>query len=306
MKKFYFIYKITNSINGKIYIGKHETDSIDDEYFGSGKILKLAIKKYGKHNFYREIIEYCSNSENLCSREIFWIKEINSFYPRGYNINSGGKGGDNFTFNPNKELIREKIKNRTPRKMSEKEKQHRRELMIGRKLKAHDKVICEFCEKEISKANYTRWHGNNCKQSPNYIKKESKKVTCEYCKNDLSPNVYSQYHGLYCKENPDRILKDFSYKKNSEESIKKGVETRRKNGNYTQSQESNKKRSDKLRGSKKTIETKDKMSVSNKKKWERLKLKGDIFVCEHCGKSLNVKTNYLRWHGQNCKFIDNK
>ena len=305
MKKFYFVYKITNSINGKIYIGKHETNSIDDNYFGSGKILRLAIKKYGRDNFVKEIIEYCNDPEDLSNKEIYWIKEINSLYPVGYNINPGGSGGDNYTFNPNKELIREKIKNRTSRKQSEDEKQYRRELMTGKKLKPHDKIICEFCDKEISRANYNRWHGNNCKQSSNYIKKELKKVTCEHCDKVLTPNLYSQYHGLYCKENPDRVIKDFSYKRNSEESIKKGVETRRQNDNYKPSEESNKKRSEKLKGTKKSDETKDKMSLSNKKKWERLKLKGELFICEHCGKTSTVKTNYLRWHGENCKLITN-
>lgn len=45
------IYKTTNLINGKIYIGQHYT-SADDGYLGSGKILNLAIDKYGIESYY--------------------------------------------------------------------------------------------------------------------------------------------------------------------------------------------------------------------------------------------------------------
>jgi hypothetical protein len=44
----YFIYKTTNLLNGKYYIGMHVTNQIDDGYLGSGKYLNNAIKKYGK------------------------------------------------------------------------------------------------------------------------------------------------------------------------------------------------------------------------------------------------------------------
>ena len=48
------IYKITNLINGKIYIGQDSNDRLD--YFGSGLLIKRAIKKYGKENFNKQII----------------------------------------------------------------------------------------------------------------------------------------------------------------------------------------------------------------------------------------------------------
>ena len=51
MKKFNYIYLITNTLNNKIYVGKHSTDNLDDGYMGSGKIIIRAIKKYNKENF---------------------------------------------------------------------------------------------------------------------------------------------------------------------------------------------------------------------------------------------------------------
>ena len=67
--KFMFIYLTTNLINNKIYVGQHTTTNLDDGYLGSGKILQKAIKKYGKENFRREILEFCDGSDVLNKSE---------------------------------------------------------------------------------------------------------------------------------------------------------------------------------------------------------------------------------------------
>jgi len=111
----FYIYKITNLINGKIYIGKRKTKLKieDDFYFGSGKLIKSAIKKYGINNFTKDILEIC-NSNNLNEREIYWIESLNSIDLKlGYNISNGGDGGDLLTNNPNRELIIEKRRGST-------------------------------------------------------------------------------------------------------------------------------------------------------------------------------------------------
>lgn len=86
------IYKTTNLINNKIYIGQNTTN--DDNYYGSGFLITKAIKKYGIQNFKKEIIEECENKTQLNEREIYWIEFYNSRDNKiGYNISKGGTGG---------------------------------------------------------------------------------------------------------------------------------------------------------------------------------------------------------------------
>lgn len=95
----YYIYKITNKINGKIYIGQHKVPLIKENfrrYMGKGIAIQKAIKKYGKENFDKEILEYIDDDEKhelVSEREKFWIKEFNCMSPNGYNISPGGEGG---------------------------------------------------------------------------------------------------------------------------------------------------------------------------------------------------------------------
>jgi hypothetical protein len=98
MNKFY-IYKTTNLINNKIYIGYHVSDDIqNDNYLGSGDKLKLAIKKYGKHNFSREILFEFNSFEEMISKEKEIVNE--EFLKRDdvYNVVRGGGGC--FKFEP--------------------------------------------------------------------------------------------------------------------------------------------------------------------------------------------------------------
>ena len=85
----FIVYKTTNKINGKTYIGVHKTDNLNDGYIGSGKILKRAITKYGKENFEREILFDFDNAESMFQKE----KEVVSIGSTSYNLKEGGLGG---------------------------------------------------------------------------------------------------------------------------------------------------------------------------------------------------------------------
>jgi len=106
------IYKVTNRINGKIYIGK-TSKTLEHRKFEHEKISKgnsnlifhRAIRKYGIESFKWETLCKCENDEELNLKEIEFINKFNSMPPVGYNISSGGTGGNNITYNPNKKEI---------------------------------------------------------------------------------------------------------------------------------------------------------------------------------------------------------
>lgn len=89
-----YIYKTTNLVNGKYYIGQHKHNSQDGTYLGSGVILESAIKKYGRYNFKLEILEECYSLKELNEKEIYYIKKYNAMDdPNSYNIEIGGRIG---------------------------------------------------------------------------------------------------------------------------------------------------------------------------------------------------------------------
>lgn len=92
-KKHYLIYQITNTVNNKIYIGKHITKNVDDDYFGSGKYLKHAQKKYGLDKFVKTILFELQNKEEMDLLEKYVVTKEFCDRDDVYNIKIGGDGG---------------------------------------------------------------------------------------------------------------------------------------------------------------------------------------------------------------------
>ena len=98
------IYKITNLINNKIYVGKTKFNVSKrfDQHIKGSKNTKSrhyicrTINKYGKQNFIIEEIEHCDSPLELNEREKYWIKTLNSMSPNGYNLSPGGDGPISF------------------------------------------------------------------------------------------------------------------------------------------------------------------------------------------------------------------
>ncbi len=62
---YYLIYRTTNNINQKIYVGKHQTLDLNDTYLGSGTLLIEAVKRYGIENFSKDILHIFDNEDKI-------------------------------------------------------------------------------------------------------------------------------------------------------------------------------------------------------------------------------------------------
>lgn len=120
----YIIYKITNTKNNKIYIGKHQTENINDGYFGSGVALEKAIKKYGKNLFIKEILFIFDSEDEMNRKEKEIVTEEFIAKKNNYNIGVGGEGGSHFKGKTHTEETKKKIAlSAKGRKVSEETKQ---------------------------------------------------------------------------------------------------------------------------------------------------------------------------------------
>lgn len=111
------IYKITNKINGKVYVGQ-TSESLSQRFSRhmgyqskehDSKFYR-AIRKYGKDNFFIELLDTAETQEELDEKEVFWILKLNAV-SNGYNSNAhkGRIGGDTLSNHPNIDNIKKKI-----------------------------------------------------------------------------------------------------------------------------------------------------------------------------------------------------
>lgn len=112
-----YIYKITNNINGHIYIGKTErtieerwNEHLKNAAIHTNRYLYDAMNCYGYDNFSIEEIENCNN-DLLNEKEKYWIKKLNALIPNGYNMTLGGNGGNTWEHNSNKIETSKKLSN---------------------------------------------------------------------------------------------------------------------------------------------------------------------------------------------------
>lgn len=200
------IYCTKNLINNKKYIGKDSNNN--SNYLGSGTMFLEDIKKYGKENFKKEIIEYCKNIKELEEREIYWIRFFNAvesdeFYnlteiSGGWNFDKLGEEKYNF--------IKSKISNNSKgiKKPTLHDNQERKDKLskankgkpkpegFGKiiseiKLAQNIKYTKEHCDK-ISKAK----KNHSCYQTDSFKEKHSKPII----QLDKEENIINEFKSI--------------------------------------------------------------------------------------------------------------
>lgn len=187
---FGYVYKTTNLINGKTYVGKHRRSYFDKKYYGSGKHLKSAIKKYGLENFKVEVLEWCNSNKELANKEVFYIKllkpEYNIWYmPQEYSDNQYKWQKGHIPVNKGIKLTKEQkefISIKTKEAMTKPEikaksykgsmrmkdsdkREQMRKIMLERMTPEYKKFISEQTKKAISREDVKKRHIENTKKA---------------------------------------------------------------------------------------------------------------------------------------------
>lgn len=186
----YIIYKITNIIDGKVYIGKHQTKNVDDGYMGSGKHLRRAIKKYGKENFVKEILHIFMTEEEMNSKETELVTEEFCLREDTYNICVGGHGGFSHI---NRDMNNRVIKNKKARTKTDE--------ILKSKYGVDNPSQIDFVKEKASKRMIKMWSEGKMPQPPSFLGKthsiETKRIMSESRKGKCVGINNSQYGSVW-------------------------------------------------------------------------------------------------------------
>ena len=219
-----YIYLRTNRINGKKYIGQVTTNRFKARQYRwnnlnlpyAGNVINNARKKYGIDAFDFEILKECKDEE-LNQLEMYYIKELNTKVPYGYNMTDGGGGKSGFTVShETKQKISESL---IGKKLSEEHKKKLSEAHRGKKHYMYGKHLSDKTRKKLSEAH------------------KGKKLSVEH-KIKISESLIGKKHPNYGKHHSEETRKKMSEaqkgKHRSEETRKKMSEAQKgeKHWNY--------------------------------------------------------------------------
>lgn len=265
------VYKITNLKNGRYYIGVQKDNKKDVEnYYGSGTLIKEAIRVYSIENFKKEILFTFNNSEDAYIKENELV-DLND--PLCYNLKEGGKGGWDHIDNSGENNC---MKNN---EIKEKQNELRKETIYKNK-EYYDNISKENLIKAIE-ANTGRKRDEETKE----------KISLKL--NEFYKNNESKLKGV-CKTEEERrkMSEGWTQEKRRRKSEQQKDRIKEQNidmGKYK-------------RGKKTSEETKEKLSEEKIKYWEQKRKNGEYIVCPFCNKKSINKGNMTRFHFDNCRY----
>ena len=198
------IYKTTNNINKKVYIGqtikslnKRKKAHLYNSTKGYDNYLYRAIRKYGENNFKWEVLCECNSNDELNEKEQYYIKKYDSYGDGGYNMTAGGEGIFSYRHTEkHKKFMSKRMSGKNnpmygrdrsgknnpmygidrkgqllgPKFHTEETKKKIRQKLLGRKIsketieKISRKVECPHCNKQGGITAMNRWHFDSCKE----------------------------------------------------------------------------------------------------------------------------------------------
>ena len=210
------IYKTTNLVNGKIYIGQDTKNNAN--YLGSGDLIKRAIKKYGIINFKKEILCFCETQKELNEMEQKFILENNSTDKSiGYNICVGGTNGTMLNRKHSKETKQQMSEIRTGIVFTD---EHKKNLS-----KAHKgKTISDETKEKMSKSQKLVKRTPMSEETKEKIRNTKKGVKLsEETKKKMSESHKGEKNHFYGKTHSEKTITKISESKKGVPSKKKGV-----------------------------------------------------------------------------------
>jgi hypothetical protein len=201
---YYTVYKITNKLNNKYYIGVHKTKNINDRYFGSGKIIKEAIAKYNKINFIKEVLYVYTTKDEAYLKEKELVNKITLQDPLMYNIQEGGiptaDWVDNRRINHSKNISGENH-HFYGKKLTE---THRNNISAGVKGRKHSKETIEKIVATRKKNGIPNSRKGIPLSDEDKAKKSAaallrKKIECPHCHKLADPGNAKRHHFDNCK-----------------------------------------------------------------------------------------------------------
>lgn len=194
---FYTVYKTTNNVNSKTYIGVHKTRNPLDTYLGSGIALKQSIQKYGRAAFSKEILFTFDTKEEAYAKE----KELVILSETSYNLVGGGSISPDWS-DQRKEISSKRHfgsdNHMYGKKQTEESNRRRSETLKGRKM-PRDAVERSAA---FRRGRPSPLKGKPLSEEHRRKQSESKSktplVTCTYCQKTMSPQNLGKWHGQRC------------------------------------------------------------------------------------------------------------